>query len=264
MLRRKAVEDAELERRNIMKRREDAASALIETQKANAYLKTVKDEEVKRIEREERKIKEYANHKDAQMKMRKAKMAEIEKEKQRIRQRMIDRQTAALMAAQGEENARTEAAVLEKQLNDEEKRIAKQERLDRLSWETNKSRQQMIERKMREAENKKKEDIEMSVFWGEWCKHLDATEKDEVNQRFQAAKALQSEHKKQISERHSRLKAEKDNEIAVVNKAQAALELDDLEYYRYAENTIREYAEEGKNVIPLINELKLYRERKND
>jgi len=96
MLRKKAAEDAELERRTVMKRREDAANALVETQKANAYLKSVKDEEFKRIEREERKIKEYAQKKEDQMAMRKAKMKEIETNKQAIRQRMIDRQTAAL------------------------------------------------------------------------------------------------------------------------------------------------------------------------
>jgi hypothetical protein len=40
--------------------------------------------------------------------------------------------------------------------------------------------------------------------------------------------------------------------------------VDDLEYYRYAEQHIREYAEDGKNVIPLIKELKEYRKRKNE
>merc|ERR1719335_822864 len=122
----------------------------------------------------------------------------------------------------------------------------------------------MIERRLRDKEVQKKEDIEMSVFWGEWCKHLDQTEKEEKNQKFLAAKALQTEHRRQMAERHAREAADKANEVTVVQKAQAALELDDLEYYRYAENTIREYAEDGKNVIPLINELKLYRARKSD
>lgn len=39
------------------------------------------------------------------------------------------------------------------------------------------------------------------------------------------------------------------------------MEADTLEFHGYAEHVIREYAEEGKNVIPLIKELRDFRKR---
>ena len=47
-------------------------------------------------------------------------------------------------------------------------------------------------------------------------------------------------------------------------RAKEAIELDDLEYYKFAESVIREYAEAGKNVIPLIKEMQGYRKKRND
>lgn len=115
-----------------VKRRAAAALALVETTKANAYLKMCKEEDGKRKDREQRKIDEYAAHKEKQLAARKARQKEIDGEKQRLRQRMIDQQGAALRAMQEAGDARTESQVLEKQLADEEARLAKENRLRKM------------------------------------------------------------------------------------------------------------------------------------
>lgn len=127
----------------------------------------------------------------------------------------------------------------------------------------NKSRLQQIDRKILGQKLAKKEEVEMSQFWSEWCKHLDLQEKEELDLKFAAAKNLQTEHLRQIEGKKRSKQMEKDVETLVVERAQQAIDLDSLEYYQYAENMIREYAEEGKNVIPLIKELKQYRKRQN-
>jgi len=263
LMRAKGLEDAEAERGNVVKRRAAAALALVETQKANAYLQTCREEDGKRKEREQRKIDEYAAEKERQMLMRKRRQVEIDNEKQLVRQRLIDSQAAALAEMQTNEEARVEQQVLEKALEDEKKRLDKQRRLDKMAEDVNKSRTSQIQRKVVTAQQAKKEEREMSQFWSEWCKHLELQEKEDADIKFEAAKQLQGEHLKQIAAKERTKKLEKDVENLVVQRAQQALDLDSLEYYNYAEQTIRQYAEEGKNVVPLIKELKNYRKRQN-
>merc|ERR1712194_233211 len=164
---------------------------------------------------------------------------------------------------QTNEEARVEQQVLEKQLQEEQKRLEKQRKLDKMAHDVNLSRTAQIQRKVVAAKQSKKEEKEMSQFWSEWCKHLELQEKAEADVTFEAAKQLQGEHLKQIAAKERTKKLEKDVENLVVQRAQQALDLDSLEYYNYAEQTIRQYAEEGKNVVPLIKELKNYRKRQN-
>ncbi|KAF4754033.1 hypothetical protein FOZ62_021696, partial [Perkinsus olseni] len=63
ILRKKAAEDLQAERRAEEARRNVAIQALVETQKANAYLKEIKAHEAERVSKEERKIEEYAAEK---------------------------------------------------------------------------------------------------------------------------------------------------------------------------------------------------------
>mmetsp|Transcript_1272 Transcript_1272/g.2822 ORF Transcript_1272/g.2822 Transcript_1272/m.2822 type:complete len:473 (+) Transcript_1272:153-1571(+) len=261
LLRKKAAEDAEQERKNILKRRAEATLALVETQKANAYLKSCREEDDRRKAREQRKINEYASEKEKQMAMRKARLKEIKDEKMAIQNRLIERQAAQLKAAGSAEEARIEGEVLQKQLADEKKRLEKEERLRKMAEDVDKSRQQQIKRKVLQRQTEKKEEIEMSEFWGQWCKHLENEEKQEETLKFEAAKNLQAEHLKQMAQNSKRKNHDREVELLVCEKAQQAIEMDSLEYYKYAEAMIREYAEDGKNVIPLIKELKEYRKR---
>ncbi|CAD7956081.1 unnamed protein product [Amoebophrya sp. A120] len=261
LLRKKAAEDAEQERKNILKRRAEATLALVETQKANAYLKSCREEDDKRKDREQRKINEYAADKERQMQLRKARLKEIHDNKMEIQNRLIERQAAQLKAAANAEDARIEGEVLQKQLADEKKRLAKEARLQQMADDVDKSRQQQIKRKVLQRQTEKKEEVEMTQFWSQWCKHLENEERQEEGLKFEAAKKLQAEHRKQMAQNKTKRNHDRETELLVVEKAQQAIEMDSLEYYKYAEAMIREYAEDGKNVIPLIKELKEYRKR---
>merc|ERR1719386_102838 len=139
LLRKKAREDLEAERNNERKRRSQAAQALVETQKANEYLKEIKAEDLLRQQREEEKIEEYAQRKEQMLELRKRKEEEVFREKQATRQKMIDHQAKNLCQMQSNEETRLERQVLEKEIMEEKKRLEKEEAMQKWQDEIDRS-----------------------------------------------------------------------------------------------------------------------------
>jgi len=261
LLRKKAREDLEAERNAERKRRAQAAQALVETQKANEYLKEIKAEDLLRQQREEEKIEEYATRKEQMLELRKRKEAEVFKEKQASRQKMIDQQAKNLAQMASNEETRLEKQVLEKEIHEEKKRLEKEESMRKWQDEIDRSRQQQIHRKRVEREKERAEESETAAFLSEWCQTLDKQEQDEQDLKRMAAKKLSNEHKKQVEIQRRRKEEGKAQEDQVATRAKRAMEADTIEFHNYAEHCIRDYAEEGKNVIPLIKELREFRKR---
>jgi hypothetical protein len=261
MLRQKAAEDLRAERLAEKKRRQQAVQALAETQKANAYLKQLRAEDEMREQREEEKIREYANRKERVLELRKKREAEVFNAKQAHKQRMIDEQGARLASMKSNEDERLERQVLEKEMKDEMIRLEKEERSRKWLDEIDTSRRMQVERKRAQMDREKAEEHELSCFWKEWCGRLDELDEQEHTQRRLAAKKLAQEQLMQAEVRKRREEEEKRREQTVAVSAQAALEADTLEFHAYAEEQIKGYASEGKNIIPLIKELRSFRKR---
>lgn len=261
LLRRKAIEDLEAERGAERKRRDMAVKAQKETQKANEYLKQIKAEDMLRQQQEEQKIQDYANRKEKMLQLRKQKEEEVFQSKQAARNAMIDAQAKRLAEMQNNEEARVEGEVKKKEENDERKRLEKLEMMQRWEEDIQKSRQAQIQRKQNARAKEKAEDAETAKFLAEWCKVLDKQEQEENRLKDEAAKKLAEEHMKQV-ELHRRKKNEdKDGDKTVASHAKKVIEADTLEFHAYAEKVIRDYSAEGKNVIPLIKELRDFRKR---
>merc|ERR1719313_2888111 len=261
LLRRKAIEDLEGERKAERKRRGMAVQALAETQKANEYLKQIKAEDVLRQQREEEKVQEYAQRKEKLLELRKQKEDEVFQQKQASRNAMIEAQARRLAQMQGDEDTRIANQVAAKERDDENKRLAKEDAKARWEADIQKSRVQQIARKQAEREREKAEDAETAKFLHEWCKVLDRQEQEEVELKNQANRKLSLEHKKSVEIARRRVEADKSQEAEVALKAKRAIEADTIEFHSYAENCIRDYSAEGKNVIPLIKELREFRKR---
>eukprot|EP00927_Polykrikos_kofoidii_P019168 TRINITY_DN18931_c0_g1_i1.p1 TRINITY_DN18931_c0_g1~~TRINITY_DN18931_c0_g1_i1.p1 ORF type:complete len:508 (-),score=149.17 TRINITY_DN18931_c0_g1_i1:80-1516(-) len=261
LLRRKAIEDLEGEKMAESRRRDAAIRSLVETQKANDYLKQVKAEDVLRAEREEEKIQEYAERKERMLQLRKDKEDEVFRTKQAARNAMIAAQAERLDQMQGIENTRIESQVKAKEASDEKKRLEKEAARRRYEQEMLKSRETQIMRKKSERQREKAEDAETAKFLGEWCKVLDKQEQEELELKAVAARKLADEHKKMVQVQRTKHDEEKRQEAAVATRAKKAIEADTMEFHTYAESVIRGYSEEGKNVIPLIKELREFRKR---
>jgi hypothetical protein len=261
MLRQKAAEDLRGERLAEKKRRQQAVQALAETQKANAYLKQLRAEDELREQREEEKIREYALRKERVLELRKKREEEVFQAKQAHKQRMIDKQVAQLAAMKSNEDERLERQVLEKEMKDEMMRLEGEERRRKWMEEIDTSRRMQVERKRAQTDREKAEEHELSSFWKEWCGRLDELDEQEKTQRRLAAKKLAQEQLMQKEVRKRREEEEKRRESTVAVSAQSALEADTLEFHQYAEEQIKKYATEGKNIIPLIKELRSFRKR---
>eukprot|EP00929_Paragymnodinium_shiwhaense_P021063 TRINITY_DN13843_c0_g1_i1.p1 TRINITY_DN13843_c0_g1~~TRINITY_DN13843_c0_g1_i1.p1 ORF type:complete len:471 (-),score=205.12 TRINITY_DN13843_c0_g1_i1:121-1533(-) len=261
LLRRKAIEDLESERQADKKRRDTAVRALSETQKANEYLKQIKQEEVLRQSREEEKIAEYAARKEKMLQLRKNKEDEVFQAKQAARNAMIAAQAERLAALQSDEDARLENQTKDKEASDERKRLEKEATRRRFEAEMLKSREAQIMRKKADREREKGEDAETAKFLGEWCRVLDQQEQEELELKHAAARRLSDEHKKMVDLHRTKKGSEKKGEEMVAMRAKKAMEADTVEFHNYAESVIRAYSEEGKNVIPLIKELREFRKR---
>jgi len=261
LLRRKAIEDLEAEKHAERKRRETAVKALAETQKANEYLKQIKAEDQLRQEREEDKIQDYAERKEKMLQLRKNKEEEVFQSKQAARNAMIAAQAQRLGQMQNDEDERVDNQVKNKEASDEKKRQEKDALRRRFEGEMLRSRSAQIERKRAERAREKSEDMETAKFLGEWCKVLDKQEQEELELKSVAARKLSGEHKKMCSIARGKGNEDKKGEEIVAMRAKKAMEADTIEFHNYAESVIRGYSEEGKNVIPLIKELREFRKR---
>jgi len=261
LLRRKAIEDLEGERKAERKRRGMAVQALAETQQANEYLKVIKAEDQLRQNREEEKVQEYAQRKEKLLELRKQKEDEVFQQKQASRNTMIEAQAKRLAQMSSDEEGRIANQVAQKEQDDENKRVAKEDAKSRWETDIQKSRVQQIQRKQAERERDKSEDAETAKFLSEWCKVLDRQEQEEVELKNQANRKLSLEHKKMVEVGRRRVETDKAQESEVSLKAKRAIEADTIEFHSYAENCIRDYSSEGKNVIPLIKELREFRKR---
>merc|ERR1719502_2301901 len=174
---------------------------------------------------------------------------------------MIEAQARRLAEMASDEDQRIERQVAQKEADDENKRLAKEEAKRRWEEDIQKSRVQQIQRKQAEREREKAEDAETAKFLQEWCKVLDRQEQEEVELKNQANRKLSLEHRKMVEIARRKQESDKSMEGEVSLKAKRAIEADTIEFHSYAENCIRDYAAEGKNVIPLIKELREFRKR---
>mmetsp|Transcript_85755 Transcript_85755/g.251067 ORF Transcript_85755/g.251067 Transcript_85755/m.251067 type:complete len:630 (+) Transcript_85755:83-1972(+) len=244
-----------LEAMEVAKREEEARK------KAEADAEEVRKAELFRQQQEEEKIQGYAARKEKMLQLRKKKEEEVFQQKQQARNAMIEAQARRLADMQNDEDERVERQVQEKAAHDERKRLQKADQMARWESDVQSSRAQQLERKRAQRERERAEDVETARFLGEWCKVLDTQEQEEFEMKKAAGRKLAQEHKKQVEVSRRRREEDKRQEAMVAIHAKKALEADTVEFHTYAEKCIRGYSEEGKNVIPLIKELREFRKR---
>ena len=255
LLREKAKEAAEDERKADELRRKAALAAVLETQKSNAYLKEIKEREKRRELREQLKIERYALEKEKMAETRKIRENQILQEKQQTRLRMIERQSQELLLKRQNEAHRTDSSVAQKIAQDDALAIAKSVKLKALMDDIRNSRMYQIYRKQQELETTKQTEAESAQRQRLVNERLQVEDDQERDERMAANIRLKQEQLLQISSKRKSKLLAKSAEHDIVNRAQQADLIELHNFQQFAEKTIKEYAEEGKNVIPLIKEL---------
>lgn len=261
LMKKKAKEDIEAEKKAEMARRQRAIEAQSETKKANEYLQELKRQEAQRLVEEEKRTMEYAAKKEAVMSMRKGREEKKFKEKLESRQRMIDARIEELSNLKSNEEQRLNDQVMEAEIKAKEQYDKKMQRLEDLRNQIDKSRKQQIERRQQEKGTSKQEEEMFADFWKDKMKELTELEKLEEQEKRERAKQLQNFHKKQMDYKARKAEQEALIEEELARQAIKMQEDEQLQFHSYAEKCLKEWSEQGKNIAPLILELKNYKKR---
>ena len=261
LMKKQAKEEIEKERKNELARRQRAVEAQSETKKANEYLQELKRQENLRQAEEVRRIMEYANQKDAVMAVRKEREEKKFKEKLDTRQKMIDARIRELQNMKSNEEQRLFNQIMDAENKAREQFEKKQQRLEDLRNQIDKSRKQQADRRAHEKFMAKEEEEQFAMFWKEKMEELSELERMEESEKRERAQQLQNFHKKQMD-----FKARKAEQEALIEEELAKQSLkmqedEQLQFHSYAEKCLKEWSTQGKNITPLILELKNYKKR---
>ena len=123
------------------------------------------------------------------------------------------------------------------------------------------SRKTQIEKRNMEKENMKKDEKEFAEFWkirNEELHLQEEQEKEEIRQRNAQLKNFQ---KAQVEIKSTKIQDEYKRKLEEASQSNALLDHQEKQFYSYAEQCIKEWQDKGKNVTPLILELKNYKKQ---
>jgi hypothetical protein len=118
------------------------------------------------------------------------------------------------------------------------------------------SRRMQIERRRMEKDMEKKDEQEFAAYWRVRNQELQEAEQLEQEDERLRNQELLSYHKMQLEEKRKAAELEFIREQKMATKAQALVDQQEKHFYNYAEKAIQEWQGNGKDVKPLVLELK--------
>ena len=259
----------------------EAKRALMEEQKRKEMVKLAKikqneefiklNEEVKKSI-EKRKMKEmeddrliemHAKYKEELESLKKRKEQEKFEEKQRKQQQLIDIQFENLKKIKEKQKKKVNKDVAIKMAKDDNEEKAKMEKRNKILKEIEDHRLDTIKRK---EEKKLKEKIEEMNEIEEIRKKIiqeREKKKNEYLYKRKKVKDLHEYYKKQVEEK----KKIAFNDFVFERKSglynKELINREEDEFLKYAEENIKKYQEQGKNIMPMLLELKKYKKQNN-
>lgn len=217
---------------------------------------------MKRREREEeQRQNDYAKKKERVDQLKKDREDQRFKEKQQVREKMIQKQAEYLAQLKNREQE-----ILNKQVAEAEekaKRLFEEAEAKRqaLKEAIEKSRKHQIAKRRQEKQEEIQEEKDYSEFWkarNDELAFAENTEKEEIRMKQSHLKQYQ---KQQADNRRKKAEDEYVKQIHEAADSAALLDQKEKEFYSYAEKCIKEWQDQGKNVRPLILELKNYKKQ---
>lgn len=210
---------------------------------------------------EEKRIEDHTAAQLAKDQERKQREADRFKNKLETRQKMIDKQVEQLRALQDNQEQ-----VLNKQVAEAEDKANRlfedqQRRKFEMKQAIERSRALQIQKQQEEKAQTRKEEKEFAEFWRVRNEELQRAEQQEKEEERQRAAELVAFQNKQTAVKKDAQVAEFRANNQASLQAQALLDQQEKNFYSYAERCISEWQAQGKNVKPLIMELKNYRKR---
>ena len=234
------------------KMREDFKKENEELMKLKEKEKLKEDEEMKRIEFHAKKKEEIDE-------LRKRKEKEKFEFKQSQRQKLIDHQFEMLQKLKAEEEAKTQKDMNLKEKEDIARELMKEEKKKQMEKEIEEDRQLYLKRKEEEKEKKKLEDANQLEEFRKQIKEMEEEEKNKYLERRKRERNLNEYQRRQADERRQRAITDF-NELQSDNyKNKYLLYKEQDEFISFAEEQIKKYAKEGKDIAPMIQQLTKYK-----
>ena len=118
-----------------------------------------------------------------------------------------------------------------------------------------------MDRKNHEKARGAAEEKEFQEFWNIRNEELAIAEQQEKEEERMRGEELKKFLKSQADRKHKKVEDEFVRELELEHKSQALLDEQEKKFYSYAEQALSEWQDKGKNVKPLILELKGYKKR---
>ena len=227
----------------------------------NIEIERLKAEAKKKEEEEDAKIEEHARKKEALENLRKQKEKEKFEEKQKRRQHLIDAQTEHLRKIKEENEMKLNKDVQAKELADEMNEKLKKEKYEKMQNEIKEDRKLYLQRIKEQKEQEKKESLNQVEQWRKEMKEAEERERNEYLKKRAKAKELQLYRSQQEKDKRQKALEEYMNLQEESLKNHLMLSKEREEFLQFAEEQIRLYKQQGKDILPLLLELKLYKKQ---
>ncbi|MFO0515419.1 MAG: hypothetical protein ACK5YA_01065 [bacterium] len=116
-----------------------------------------------------------------------------------------------------------------------------------------------LKRKLNEKEREKHEEKEFLRQWQDKMRVMKEDEKQELGDIRNRCKNLQEFHKYQIEIRKKKTEEDFKTDMETAFKTKLMLQNENDEFLKYAEGWIQDYYKDGKDITPLLLDLKQYK-----
>jgi len=227
----------------------------------NEVLKEIRKVEKDKEMEKDKEIAAFAKKKEEIVEMRKMREELRFKEKQAIRQKIIDKQVEGLRLMKNKEDAILNKQIKEAEIKAEEHERIKKEKIQQLAQTIERHSALQIEKKRVDTEKEKMEDKQFQEFWRTKNQDLAQREHEDKMKARERLQDLNDYHKKQTATREKKVEKAFLKELDEAEKMKVVLEEDDKVFSSYAERCLKEWADNGKNIKPLLLELQKYKKK---
>lgn len=255
VLQRKAAKDAQEAREAEDRRKQKEVAALMTSMKCNEYLRTCKEQDAMREQAEQVKIAEYAAHKEKMQKLTKERAAAIQQRKLDAQNRMIAVAEKQLAEMMGNVEEREEQQARDAEANQRALEKAKADKLAKYKKDCEEHRIESNRQKALAVEADLLQEVKDVAEAKAKAAKNEAESKAEADRQKQRCRSLAQDQRKQAEARNRAMKQQKLLEVQQVSVAFEAQQTQNVEFMYFAEGKVKEYASEGKNVMPMIKAL---------
>ena len=234
-----------------------------ETAKAQKYLNEVRAREIESSIKEDIKIQAYALRVDEMSTLRKMKQEEIFQNKQNSRQKLIDAQAQKLALIRDTATDRVDQQCRDAETDQDRLLAAKECGIQKWKQDITDSRNSQKEEKKRAVDAKMKEDEKTAEIAKDLFQDMQEQEWEEKQDKRIAEQNVAKDLKRQIAIKKACATSDKKQQSVIVRRAKQAMNAEVKEFQSFGEQALFEYANAGKNVIPIVHALKTFHKNKS-